>query len=162
MSDLDGLDELLRRFEAGALPLEAWHHREHLRVAFRLLTELPFEAALSRLRAGIQRFNARHGIELTLESGYHETITRLFAARIAALLDDRRERPRAEQLALVEAELGDFRAVVRRHYSRERILSWEARRGWVPPDLEPLPPDRDGPSGGTGAAGAYPPPPAPH
>jgi hypothetical protein len=44
---------LLRRFEARELPMEEWHHREHVRLAYLYLLRLPFAQALDRMRAGL-------------------------------------------------------------------------------------------------------------
>jgi hypothetical protein len=59
---------------------------------------------------------------------------------IAAFL---RERPTGEQLAdSVAAMLASplaARDVLTRHYSKATLFSVAARRGWVEPDLEPLP-----------------------
>lgn len=131
------LEDLVARFEAGSLPLAEWHHAEHLAVATWYVRRLPFDAAVAALRAGIQRFNAGHGIVTTPELGYHETVTVYFARRIRAILEAPGAPPAAEGLGAVLAELGDKMTILR-HYTRERVMSAEARAGWVEPDLAPL------------------------
>src|SRR5262245_56534600 len=107
----------------------AWH-----------VARLGAEAALDRLRAGIRRLNAAHGTIDAATRGYPETITRAYVRVIAAFLGGR---PPAESLdgsvaALLAGPLA-ARDLLLRHYSRERLFSVAARRGWVEPDLEPLP-----------------------
>ncbi|MGE0711012.1 MAG: hypothetical protein AB7N76_28405 [Planctomycetota bacterium] len=133
------LRALVRAFEERPLPFADWHHREHLVVCCWLLLEHPLAEATVRLRAGIQTFNARHGIEQTPTGGYHETVTLCFLRLIDAFLTERgREAPREVLVAEVGARFADKYCVLE-HYSRERINSWEARTGWVEPDLKPLP-----------------------
>ncbi len=61
----------LAAFEACALPESAFHHRDHIRLAFLMLREAPLAAALERFVAGLRRFAAHLG-----KAGlYHETIT---------------------------------------------------------------------------------------
>jgi hypothetical protein len=65
-------EALLAGFEACTLPLEAFSHREHVRVAWLILRAHPrFEDGAQRFCAGLRRFAQAHG-----KSGlYHETIT---------------------------------------------------------------------------------------
>jgi hypothetical protein len=96
--------------------------------------------ALERLRAGIRALNDAHGTINSDTGGYHETITRAYVLLIAAFL---RARPAGEEIdasvaGLLASPLAARDALLR-HYSRERLFSVAARRGWVEPDLEPLP-----------------------
>jgi hypothetical protein len=68
-------DAFLARFESASIPLEEWNHKEHLRVAWTYLRRHGLEGATERMREGIRRFNASKGIEDTLETRYHETLT---------------------------------------------------------------------------------------
>ena len=68
------------------------------------------------------------------------TITRAYVQLLGAFL---RTRPDGEALdasvaALLASPLA-ARDVLTRHYSKTLLFSVEARRGWVEPDLEPLP-----------------------
>lgn len=128
----------METLEAGEWPLERWHHDEHLVYLTWVLHRDGLEAGLERIRAGIQRHNAARGIEQTADSGYHDTLT-IFLVRYAAHLLDGHPGTLLEQLATVREQMSDFRALSRRYYSRDAIMSWEARTGWVPPDLQPLP-----------------------
>ncbi len=61
---------LRRAFDADTLTLAEFHHRQHLAVATLFLLDLPYEAAVDRMRAGLQRLLGRHGIQ-----GYNEDVT---------------------------------------------------------------------------------------
>jgi len=73
-------DDLVRGFENAAL--EAFPHRDHVRVAWWYVTHEPLLAAVARMRAGLQRFAAAKG----KPDRYHETIT----IALMLLIADRR------------------------------------------------------------------------
>ncbi|HWO27113.1 MAG TPA: hypothetical protein VNO30_50635 [Kofleriaceae bacterium] len=132
-------DELWAAFGAAALPAPAWTHRAHLRVAWLFLQRHPLDEAHVLLRVGIIRLNAFHGLVETPARGYHETLTRVWLALIAAL-------PAAaaaaapSSAAFVDAHQAALgRDAALRHYSRERLMSVRARAMFVEPDLLPLP-----------------------
>jgi len=93
------------------------------------------DRATERMAAGIRAFARHHSG--TLEK-YHDTITRAFVRLVAAHL---RETP----------ELDNFTAFAVAHsrlfhpdlpfafYSKSRLMSAEARTGWLEPDLRSLP-----------------------
>ncbi len=64
-------DKLLAGFENCTLPNEAFHHEEHVRVAFLYLRRYSALQPLERFSAALQRFAAAHG-KTTL---YNETVT---------------------------------------------------------------------------------------
>jgi len=134
------IDALATRFEAAAIPATEWTHHAHLTVGTWHVLRYGPDAALDHMRAGIRRLNAAHGTIDSDTRGYHETITRAYVRLLAAFLA---ARPAGEPLAATIAALlaGPLAArdVLMRHYSRERLLSVAARRGWLEPDLAPLP-----------------------
>jgi hypothetical protein len=139
VSDLEMDDPtLLREFASCALPREEWSHRLHVRMGYLFLRDHPFDEALDRLRAGLQRYNRAHGVADDLTSGYHETLTvawlRLIASRMAGM-------PRGLDSDSFCGEHPDLldRPLLRRFYSPGRIASWEAKRRFVEPDLRELP-----------------------
>jgi hypothetical protein len=97
------------------------------------------DGALEPFRAGILRLNQAHGTPESPTRGYHETITRgyltLIARRLAAATAARTLEARVE--AVLVSPLAD-RDVLLRYYTRERLLSPEARAGYCPPDLRAL------------------------
>src|SRR5262245_27638723 len=129
------IERLVRAFEACTLPGSEWTHHAHLTVALWYLTRFPEAEATERIRRGIQRYNHSRG----LFTAYHETITRFF---IRAILDYLERASEGHSLVarvngLLNSPLGD-KAFPLGYYSRERLMSAEARAGWVEPDLKPL------------------------
>jgi hypothetical protein len=126
-------------FNDGSLPRPAWNHRAHLTVALTVARRLTAAERLPAIRRAILRYNAAAGIESTPDSGYHETLT-VFYMQVVELHVLRFPPPAsvAEDANLLYAEWGD-RELPLRYYTRERLFSREARAGWLPPDLRPLP-----------------------
>jgi hypothetical protein len=133
------VDPLVAAFCDLTLSKSQWTHEAHLRVGLWHLAHHPPDEALDLLRARIKAYNVACGGENT-DSGYHETITRFYVWHIGEFLASADRRRSLDDLAdeLIRL-LGDQKAPLR-HYSRQRLMSPEARRGWVEPDLEPLHP----------------------
>ena len=132
-------DQLAAAFCERTLPKDQWTHEAHLRVGLWHLLRHPPDRALALLRERISAYNVASGTENTDESGYHETITRFFVIRISQFVAAADlTRPVDDLAAELILLLGDPRAPLE-FYSRERLMSVEARRGWVEPDLRPLP-----------------------
>lgn len=129
--------ELWELFSGAALPADAWTHETHVRVAWLHLERWPLNEAHVMMRVGIIRLNAFHGLKETPERGYHETLTRTWLAIVSA---SRGAAPVADSRAFLERtpELLD-RGMVRRFYTRDRIMGVEARARFVEPDVAPLP-----------------------
>ena len=134
----DEIERLVREFEDCSLPRAEWTHRAHLTVALWYLFHHSGEEATIRIRNGIKRFNAAHGVVMTRDSGYHETMTLFWTLVIGKfiLLD-------GAGLSLLELankmiERLDNSRLPFDYYSRERLLSWQARTSWIEPDLKPL------------------------
>jgi hypothetical protein len=129
---------LLAAFENCSLPRELWTHQAHVRVAYQYLRAHPYDEALARMRAGVQRYNAANNVPDEPHRGYHETLTQAWLAVIASTmrhhgvgkdsLDFCKQQPHLLQKTLL-----------RLYYSRRRIMSPEAKRTFVEPDLAPLP-----------------------
>ncbi len=145
-------DSFVRAFARGQLHADEWDHFSHLRAAWLALGGEPravfprevrpshvrrsasFLDALGRLRTGIQRLNATHGVD---GDGYHETLTIAWlrcvdAARGADCGIS------SMDFVLRHAELHDKRHLLV-HYTRHRIMSPSARQLFVPADRIPLP-----------------------
>jgi hypothetical protein len=130
-------EELWHAFETQALPAAAWTHRAHLRVAWLFLKRHPIDDAHVLMRVGIIRLNAFHGLVETVSRGYHDTLTRLWLALVAAQMQAA-DAPSSG--AFVDACAGALgKDAVLRHYSKERVMSVRARASFVEPDLLPLP-----------------------
>ena len=128
---------LLRDFKSGALPRERWTHHAHLVVALWYVHHYNWEIAVRMVRARIKFYNACHGIANTPTGGYHETIT-LFWLRMVRDFHDRVWTPHRSLAALANELLLGFgdKSLPLKYYSRERLMSFEARVNWVKPDLK--------------------------
>lgn len=124
---------------ARTLPRAEWTHEAHLAATAYLILRRP-DVDLDRELPGIiRRFNESVGGVNSDTEGYHETITRSFLAGVRLFLD---EADRSEPLhglvnELLLSPMGR-REWPLRFYSPERLFSVEARRRFVPPDIQSL------------------------
>jgi phosphoribosylanthranilate isomerase len=122
------------------LPKAEWTHHAHLRAGLWMVRTYGAEAAVARLRVAIRNYNVAVGGENTDSAGYHETLTRAYVHWIAHFLasDDSGATDLDVAGDALIARYGD-RELPYHYWSRERLMSVEARRAWIPPDLAPLP-----------------------
>jgi hypothetical protein len=126
--------DFLAAFEGGTLPKDAFHHREHIRLAWLCLGREGLSAGSERFSAGLRAFAARHGV-----SGlYHETITRGWIHLVWVALGASRNGGGFDDFVARHPQLLD-KERLRAFYSAERLASEEARRSFLVPDLAPLP-----------------------
>ena len=130
-------DTLWNAFRNATLPHAEWTHRSHLRVAFLYLARWRLDEAHLRIRIGIVRLNARHGLEDTPERGYHETLTRAWLTLVAHAMTSGAFAT-SDAFLSAHAELLDGRRTLR-FYSQARLMSVRARSIFVEPDIAPLP-----------------------
>jgi hypothetical protein len=129
--------EHLRRFEDHSLPKGQWTHRAHLKVAYLYLLRFPYPEALDRLRTGIQTYNAAQGIINTPTGGYHETMTQVWLQLVHTTLRQFGPADTADAFFDAHPQLSDKHTPLL-FYSRDRIMSPEAKRSFVAPDISPL------------------------
>lgn len=133
------VEEFIRGFEDGTLPRSRWTHRAHVAMASWYLICHPYDEAVRRIREGISAYNISQGGQNTSTSGYHETIT-IFWARVlrARLAATKLEVPLHRLINGLADEFADGRHPFE-YYSRERLMSEDARAAWTEPDIKPLP-----------------------
>ncbi|HAT15437.1 MAG TPA: hypothetical protein DCS91_19335 [Microcoleaceae bacterium UBA11344] len=140
------IDSLIHAFQECSLPRSQWTHEAHLTVALWYLFYDKEQAAINALRNGIKRYNSAQGIETTKDGGYHETLT-LFWVRIIRryLAQESRNRSMVSLANGLIAKYADSlrdssasRTLPFRYYTRDRLMSWEARINWVEPDLRAI------------------------
>jgi hypothetical protein len=137
--------ETVRDFLALTLPKAAWTHEAHLRVGLWHVRQHGAGPALALLRARIRAYNEATGVANTDQGGYHETITRLYVHLIEHLVEQSAGGAAGQPLEAAAQEVIDrlgARELPLRYFSRARLASVAARRGWVEPDRQPLPPIR--------------------
>jgi hypothetical protein len=118
-------------FERCEIPNENFHHRDHLRLAWIYLREMPVIDALTRFTTSLKRFAAQNG-----KPGlYHETITWAYLL----LIHERMERKPAADFETFEATNPDLFAwkpsILNRYYDRQTLDSDLARRTFLMPSL---------------------------
>jgi hypothetical protein len=72
------IEHLVHHFEVGTIPMDNFHHREHLMVALWYAANYEPHEALSRVRAGLQRLLVVNGKPAT---AYREDVTALWMQR---------------------------------------------------------------------------------
>ncbi len=122
------------RFERCELPEEEWTHLAHVRVAWIALMSDSASRAADRVRSGILRYNTE---VLKRRHKYHETVTIAFARIIHDRL--RCDETWSDFRRRIDDILSADEPILVKYYSAERLMSDEARRDFVEPDLGPLP-----------------------
>ena len=121
-----------------SLPKPEWTHAAHFAVTLWLMRHRPdldLEADMPRL---IRAFNEATGTPNTDTGGYHDTITRASLGVVRTVLASASAKPLHEILeTLLASPMGDSKWLLT-YWTRERLFSAEARRGWLAPDLKPL------------------------
>lgn len=115
--------EEVHRFESCEYALEEFGHGEHLRVAWTYLELYGYEGALAKMRAGLVHFSAHHN-----KKGYNETITVFWLRKL--------QQHQEEDPGEIFRNAG--KEVLFRHYTRERVMSDQAKQTWIEPDLLPM------------------------
>lgn len=131
-------EKFLAAFEAGTWPFEKWHHREHIRTAYLYLCRYSHEVALDKMRSGIKALNLAHKVPERPDRGYHETMTQGWMRLTHQALSECGKCESSEAFVTKHA-LRLSKEALLSYYTRDRIMSAEARREFVEPDLKPLP-----------------------
>jgi hypothetical protein len=124
-----GDEEFLQAFHNCELPASWFRHGDHLRLAWLHLHRVPADEALQRVRTGIRRFAAHHGVSHI----YHDTLTTAWVR----LLATHREPDFAQFMRENEPRLN--RDLLYRFWTPDALNSEAAKREWLAPDREALP-----------------------
>ncbi|OYU35143.1 hypothetical protein [Novosphingobium sp. PASSN1] len=124
---------------ARTLPKAEWTHEAHLAACLWLIRERTDFVPERDMPGTISAYNVAAGGENTDNAGYHETLTQLYIKGVRAFAE---AQPAGTALVdavntLLKSEIGD-RSWPLCFYSKDRLFSVEARRGWVEPDLASL------------------------
>ncbi|MBO9204236.1 MULTISPECIES: hypothetical protein [Niastella] len=130
--------ELVHQFEIGRLPKEKWTHEAHFVMALWYCCRQPLPQAIDSIKEGIKKFNISIGGENTDHSGYHETITLFYTRHIINYIvqTDAAKDFDSKLNGLWQQDFlrKDFPL---KYYTRELLMSKEARKNWLAPDLQP-------------------------
>lgn len=133
------IQHIVSGFQNHSLPKEEWTHQAHLINGLFCIVNEGLEPSIERMRDGITSYNLSVGTQNTDTGGYHESITIFFMHALDAF-----RKQFQDDLSLVDlvnhfegSPLMDKRFLFR-FYSKKRLFSVEARKGWVEPDIQSL------------------------
>lgn len=130
------IEQLVHSFQDCTLPRDRWTHAAHLTIAGWYLLNCSLEDATTQICNRIQRYNSAMGIQMTRDSGYHETLTLFWIHTVHQfLMEQNQQEPLLQSINNLIQVCNDPRLPLR-YYSRDRLFSWEARTGWLEPDLQ--------------------------
>jgi endonuclease III len=122
-----------------SLPKPRWTHAAHFATALWLISCRQDLNASRAMPGFIRAYNQATGVANTDTEGYHETITQASLRAARSFLLQNPARSLFETCnELMASPLGktDWLSA---YWSRALLFSVEARRGWIEPDLKPLP-----------------------
>ena len=135
--------EFRRAVEACEVSPAAFDHAAHVRLAYVNLCDHSIDGAVERMRTSLLEFLAH----VRADPGkYHETITRAWIMAVHHFMGQSTRHDSAESFMQANPVLLDSRIMLT-HYSAEVLFSPEARRSFVQPDLQSIPPPRQASQG---------------
>lgn len=133
----EGITLLIEGFENCTWPCDQWTHQAHLVMGVWYVSRHSVEAAGDIIREAIKRYNVSCGGANTATGGYHETITQFYIGYIQHYLEAAGNQSLTDLVNDFCLHHGDKNLPLR-YYSKDRLMSVEARFGWLEPDLQPL------------------------
>ena len=127
---------LRRAFEACETTPEEFDHAAHVRLAYIYLCESPVDAAAASMKTSLLKFLAHLGIG---EAKYHEIITRAWVMAVHYFMTKGPESDSAAAFIGAHLELLDSKIMLT-HYSAEVLFSPGARRAFIQPNIQSIPP----------------------
>lgn len=133
ISPLDTI--FLRAFEACEIPLDSFHHKEHILLAYILLVQNDLDTAYLNLKRMLQHYLEHNTVP---PEKYHVTMTLAWLMAVLHFMHKSADSDSSEDFISQNDILLDTE-IMFSHYSRELLLSAEARMTFVEPDLERIP-----------------------
>src|SRR5262245_61914962 len=126
-------EEFLNAFETRNI--KEFHHRDHIKVAYLYLRRHPLDEAMAKVRSGLQALAVAWKAPVDdLENGYHETMTQAWVRLVHLTLSDVGAAESADAFCDQQPQLMQ-KTRLELFYSRERLMTWKAKREFVEPDL---------------------------
>jgi hypothetical protein len=127
-------------FAACTLPRVEWTHAAHFAAALWLMRYRPELDARRDMPQLIRAYNESVGRANDETGGYHETITQASLRALRGVLEANPAHMPVYQIvnALMASSLGNPNWLLE-YWSRDLLMSAEARRQWREPDLKALP-----------------------
>ncbi|MDH5366125.1 MAG: hypothetical protein OEW67_04010 [Cyclobacteriaceae bacterium] len=131
--------KMILGFENGSLAKEKWTHIAHFEMALWYTYHEPIHKARKLIKEGIKNYNLSVGGENTDSSGYHETITELY---ILIIINYQLSFKNEYDFEILIKELYNQPFIEKtflfQFYTKDRLMSVEARKKWVDPDVIPI------------------------
>jgi len=124
---------IVKSFEDGTIPRDAWKHAEHLTVALYYLSHHDPETAYAKMRNGIFNLLKAFEVDLKKEMPYHETMTVFWMRAVADFAASKNGASLLEKTNELVAKFDKDYPL--KFYSRELLFSDEARAKFVEGDL---------------------------
>jgi hypothetical protein len=115
-------EHFLQQFENRTFPLDQWHHRAHVKLAYLYAIRFGHDIAAQKLRAGIKAYNAANQIVDQPTSGYHETMTMAWLHIIFTTIQVYGSCATADDFFDFHPQLGQ-KKILRLFYSPELFMS---------------------------------------
>ena len=111
------------------------HDRDHIKVAYLYLRFQPLEDAITKVRTGLQALAVAWGAPVDdLEKGYHETMTQAWVRLVHLTMSECGVVESADAFCDQQPKLMQ-KTHLDLFYSRGRLITWQAKREFVEPDL---------------------------
>lgn len=125
---------------ACTLPEAEWTHAAHFAAALWLMRYRPDIDPARDMPGFIRAYREARGGENSHTAGYHETITQASLRAARGVLDFNPADVPVWQIvnALMASNMANPNWLLE-YWSRDRLMSVDARRAWLEPDLKPLP-----------------------
>ncbi len=125
--------QFLQDFRRANLEAGQFGHKDHVYAAWLMLRELPLDSAAIEYAACIRRLAAKFAVP----EKFHATITHA----LMIIISDRFEPGESwDHFWNTHTDIAnDAMSLLAVYYTRDLLHSDEARSGFVPPDLRPLP-----------------------
>ena len=127
------------------MPFDQWTHRAHVKVAYLYLRRFSLEETISKMRQGVQRYNAANDVPEGPDTGYNETTTQAFIRIVHAVMSEYESvfpTKTADEFCDTHPQLLS-KHILRFFYSPDQRMHPDAKTTFVEPDLAPLPQPRN-------------------
>ncbi len=129
--------EFRNAFEACEVSADDFNHAAHVRLAYAYLCATSQEQAFDAMKQALLNFLNHLGIG---SGKYHETITRSWIMAVHHFMQQSPPCASASEFLARNPVLLDHKIMLS-HYSADLLFSDKARAEFVPPDIQPIPPD---------------------
>jgi len=129
--------EYKRAFEACEISPGDFDHRAHVRVAYIYLCDQDVEGAVARMTGSLQALLKHYAVD---PMKYHATLTRAWILAVDYFMQEMASACQSAADFIRSNPLLLDSKIMLTHYSAEVLFSKDARRAFVQPDIQSIPP----------------------